>query len=177
MHKSNCFSYQIFPTLDSNEDWNFSEISKKRLYFALFVRNATDFDIPEDKFEILKQKFGPPYAAPPIDVESIIRDCASEMKKMLTLGVYGSASDILQTCNLGSMVTWSINGIFRKFSFKTRLWDHREIIQGMKIELDDGSVQAFGMDTNDHRDVVDLIVPKGTIHILHHHFWGIHKLC
>ena len=31
----------------------------------------------------------------------------------------------------------------------------------MKIELDDGTVQAFGMDTNDQKDVVDLEVPKG----------------
>ena len=51
--ESELILFQALTFLDQSENWNFSKVSKKRQYFALYVQ---DYNIPEDKMAILKQK-------------------------------------------------------------------------------------------------------------------------
>ena len=73
----------------------------------------------------------------------------------------GTAQDILRTLDVDSIKSWAIKGNFRKISVKTRLWDEKKVIQGLRIGLEDGTVKAFGMDPNDEVNVVTLEVTPG----------------
>ena len=74
-------------------------------------------------------------------------------------GPYGSASDVIQN---GHLDFWFIKGPFRKIGIKSRIWaGDTHIIQGLKFELVDGTIRAFGMDTSDSANVENLVVPEG----------------
>ena len=75
-------------------------------------------------------------------------------------GPYGSASDVPQNGQRGD--DWFIKGPFRKIGIKSRIWaGDTRIIQGLKFELVDGTIRAFGMDTSDSANVENLVVPEG----------------
>ena len=172
--ESELILFEVLTNLDPEEDWNFSNLTQKRLFFAL---SNPDSKVSQNSAKLIRkldfeeQKNNKTYGDQFDTWVQECKQCTSERKKTLTLGKFGSATDVLQTSNLGSLVTWSFQGMIRKISLKTRTWelshiyphsnDTQDIIQGMKIELDDGTVQAFGMDTNDQKDVVDLKVPNG----------------
>ena len=71
---------------------------------------------------------------------------------------FGSAQDVNHLQN-GDY--WCIKGPFRKIGIKSRFWDSHHIIQGLKFELADGAIEAFGMRKNDEANVEELEVPKG----------------
>ena len=56
---------------------------------------------------------------------------------------------------------WSVEGPFHKISVKTRICNGLQIVQGLKFEFEDGTVEAYGMDINDETNVSELEVPKG----------------
>ena len=68
----------------------------------------------------------------------------------------------MRTLDVDSIKSWSIRGNIRKISIKTRLWDERNVIQGLRIELEDGTVKAVGMDPNDQVRVTTLEVTPGS---------------
>ena len=49
--------------------------------------------------------------------------------------------------------SWAIFGDIRKIGIKTRLWDDRQVIQGFKVELIDGTKKAVGMELDDMSNV------------------------
>ena len=69
-------------------------------------------------------------------------------------GPYGSASDVIQR---QQGFGWFVKGPFRKIGIKSRIWaGDTRIIQGLKFELVDGTIRAFGMDTSDSANVENL---------------------
>ena len=74
-------------------------------------------------------------------------------------GPYGSASDVIQR---QQGFGWFVKGPFRKIGIKSRIWaGDTRIIQGLKFELVDGTVEAYGMDVTDNANVDELVVPEG----------------
>ena len=72
---------------------------------------------------------------------------------------FGSAQD-LNNVQIGNY--WCIKGPFQKIGIKSR-FSHGgiHVIQGLKFELADGTIEAFGMEKNDKANVEELEVPKG----------------
>ena len=56
---------------------------------------------------------------------------------------------------------WSVKGIFKKFTIKSRLWDGRHIVQGIKITMADGKEHSYGMDIADKKNTIELEIPQG----------------
>ena len=71
---------------------------------------------------------------------------------------YGKAQDVSKKAN---RFNWYIQGPFRKIGVKSRVWNGVQIVQGLKVELVDGTIKSFGMKIDDKKDVVELEVPKG----------------
>ena len=71
---------------------------------------------------------------------------------------FGKAQDVSRTAN---RLNWYIQGPFRKIGVKSRIWNGVQIVQGLKVELVDGTIKSVGMKIDDNKDIVDLKVPKG----------------
>ena len=56
---------------------------------------------------------------------------------------------------------WSVKGVFQKFAIKSRLWDGRHIVQGIKITMADGKEHSYGMDIADKKNTIELEIPNG----------------
>ena len=56
---------------------------------------------------------------------------------------------------------WSVKGVFKKFTIKSRLWDGRHIVQGIKITMADGKEHSYGMDIADKKNTIELEIPHG----------------
>ena len=71
---------------------------------------------------------------------------------------FGKAQDVSRKVN---RLNWYIQGPFRKIGVKSRIWNGVQIVQGLKVELVDGTTKSVGMKIDDNKDIVDLEVPKG----------------
>ena len=71
---------------------------------------------------------------------------------------FGKAQDVSRKAN---RLNWYIQGPFRKIGVKSRIWNGVQIVQGLKVELVDGTIKSVGMKIDDNKDIVDLEVPKG----------------
>ena len=78
--------------------------------------------------------------------------------KLFVSKPYGKAQDVSKKSN---RFNWYIQGPFRKIGVKSRIWNGVQIVQGLKVELVDGTIKSFGMKIDDKKDVVELEIPKG----------------
>ena len=161
--------FDALTTLDPNEDWGYfkpmhnypeSKAENYRIYFGLYVQ---DYGIPKDKLEFLKQKCDPSIFENSKKYEYDLRTSNQEMRKKFVSKPFGTAKDVMGSKNpkKAKFPEWSVDGFFRKVSLKTRELNGKRVIQGMKVELEDGTVKAFGMEVNDTDDVQEFVVPEG----------------
>ena len=77
---------------------------------------------------------------------------------MHTVATFGTAQDVV---NVQQGESWSVEGPFQKIGIKSRIWDGRHIVQGLRVTLMDGTTKSFGIENDDTMNVVELEVPKG----------------
>ena len=140
--------------VDPKEDWNISLLTKRRIHMSLL--RMTHKPITEEDRKLIQR-----YPLP--KGEENLESC--ENYPDLLLGnsqIYSSDREFGEAPNVRNFSReYSVRGNFRKIGVKTRLWDNRLIIQGLRIELENGDIETLGMDASDTRSVTELVVPEG----------------
>ena len=82
--------------------------------------------------------------------------------KLLASRSYGTVESNPSQYSCAITDHWNVEGPFRKIGIKLDDSDS-QIVQGLRIELVDGSVRSFGISNHcdDEKDIFDLEVPKG----------------
>ena len=156
--------FEALTNFNPHEDWNFSETTKKKIWFTIhdqdLLSGQKSYDITADLVSrILEQiSFSPQSLLYESQIFKKQMSVCSQMKKKLFKSLpFGKG------CMDGSWSypEWSVEGVFRKIGVKTRYWEGHHIVQGLKITMDDGSRHAFGMEFNEDNNVVEFEIPRG----------------
>ena len=140
--------------VDSKEDWNVSLLTRRRIH--MFLSRMADDSITEEYKNVL-QKYPLPKGEENLESFENYPDLLLGNHQIYSSDVtYGKATNVRDFSR-----ELSVRGNFRKIGVKTRLWDNRLIIQGLKIELENGDIKTLGMDVSDTRNVTELVVPQG----------------
>ena len=137
--------FEALLTIDPNEDWNFSEDSRKRLWFTINdqdLMGQKSYEVSKPLKEVILNQV---QASP----QSLLYDsknsskqlnkfCSSKRKIFTTLP-FGKGDP------LGSWgyPEWSVEGNIRRIDLKSRFWGNEEVIQGIRIFLEDKSVHSI----------------------------------
>ena len=83
--------------------------------------------------------------------------------KLLASRSYGTVESNPSQYSCAITDHWNVEGPFRKIGIKLDDNSDSQIVQGLRIELVDGSVRTFGISNHndDEKDIFDLEVPKG----------------
>ena len=148
--------------LNPEEEWNVSDETKLRMQ-ASFNRSFGKLNLSREKQDFLcfkyeltlSQSVNPNRLEPP-EVDICGR---ADLKLNQVPAFWGSAAN----ANGQEALTLrhSVKGNFRKIGVKTRQWDGRKIVQGLRLEFDTGEVKCIGMKDRDMVNVTQLIVPEG----------------
>ena len=170
---------EALDNLDPNEDWNIPIMSKRRIYRACTSGNISEkmrkrsSDIVEkfsDRKKYLPMSHETILSGPEIvlifemdrgeyDISWPIGPFGTNNEEGTRGATGGRARRSTQKAKKSS--EWSVEGPFHKISVKTRICNGLQIVQGLKFEFEDGTVEAYGMDINDESNVSELEVPKG----------------
>ena len=137
--------FEALLTVDPNEDWNFSEDSKKRLWFTI-----NDQDLMGQKsYEISKPLKDVILNQVQASPQSLLYDSKNSSKQLNKFS--SSKRKVFTTLPFGKgdplgswgYPEWSVEGNIRRIDLKSRFWGNEEVIQGIRIFLEDQSVHSI----------------------------------
>ena len=76
---------------------------------------------------------------------------------MHTVETFGTAQDVV---NMQQGESWSVEGPFQKIGIKSRIWDGRQIVQGLRVTLMDGTTKSFGIGKKHALNKYDQFAPN-----------------
>jgi len=154
LNESETLLVKALEGVDDKEDWNVSLLTRRRIH--MYLSRTVDEPMTEEDKRLMQK-----YPLPKEEETLII--CANYPDLLLgNRQIYSSDREFGEAPNVRNFSgEFSVRGNFRKIGVKTRLWDNRLIIQGLRIELENGDVETLGMEASDTRSVTELVVPEG----------------